>query len=241
MIDQYRLKLTGQGLIPQSWAYRLYAWLLEQVPEEEAALFHDQQHAISQYLDHGVWTVNLLTEQAAEAFCPVLEDCSRIELSGEKLCVEERSSSGALDASAFLQAKDTRRYRELLLASPIAFKQAGRYTIFPKEELLIQSVVRRWNECFPEFLLEDDQMLEAMLQGVHMTDYRLNSCRYQLKNVYIPAFSGRLTLEARLPMVLQELWNSLLLFSQFSGLGIKTTLGMGGIQLPEGRFRAENE
>lgn len=68
-------------------------------------------------------------------------------------------------------------------------------------------------------------MLES---GIYIRDYTLKTVRYHLKNVYIPAFVGKVTLDSRLPVPLAELWRAILLWADYSGIGIKTALGMGG-------------
>ena len=56
---------------------------------------------------------------------------------------------------------------------------------------------------------------------------------YRIKGAAIPCFYGRIFLEAKLPVVLQELWSALLQFAPYSGIGMKTTLGMGGVKLAD--------
>lgn len=243
MIKQYQLqlKLKNEEPIPAFWAYRLYAWILSQVPADIAQQFHqEKKRSISQYLDHGIWTVNLLGKDAASVFSTVLEETKEIDLHTDHILVTERNQRTALNAEHFLQQgqRTTRKRTELIFSSPTSFKQAGRYSIFPTENLLIQSLLMRWNEFYPEFRLDDEDMLEAMRQGIHIVDYNLRSGRYHLKNTLIPCFYGKIYIEAKLPIVLQELWNSLLYFATYSGIGIKTTLGMGGVKLPSHEDKA---
>ena len=117
---------------------------------------------------------------------------------------------------------------KLIFLSPCAFKQAGRYAIFPQENLLLQSLIAHWNAAFPEYALSDPDALQALQQGLHIVDYNLHTTRYLLKETRIPAFQGNVTIEARLAPPLLELWNALLSFAPYGGIGIKTTLGMGG-------------
>lgn len=70
-----------------------------------------------------------------------------------------------------------------------------------------------------------------METGVHIVDYRLHTSRYHIKNTKIPGFSGIVTLESRLPAPLEEIWKLLVRFAPYCGIGIKTTLGMGGVSL----------
>ena len=120
---------------------------------------------------------------------------------------------------------------KLIFLSPCAFKQAGRYAIFPQENLLLQSLIAHWNAAFPEYALSDPDALQALQQGLHIVDYNLHTTRYLLKETRIPAFQGNVTIEARLAPPLLELWNALLSFAPYGGIGIKTTLGMGGTRV----------
>lgn len=235
MIAQYKLRLSlpDNSSIPSFWAYRLYAWLLDQIPDQAAERFHNQeQHALTQYLDRDhVWTINLFGEEAIERFGDVLERTDRIVLHTDVLSVLERHFQPIGEPEDFLrQGKETASRKTILqFMSPAAFKQAGRYAIFPQEDLLLQSLLMKWNEACPNYSLEDADMLAEMKKGIHIVDYSLRTSRFQLKNTAIPCFYGKIFVEARLPIVLQEIWNALFCLAPYSGIGIKTTLGMGGV------------
>ena len=119
----------------------------------------------------------------------------------------------------------------LWFRTPCAFKQAGRYAIYPQEFLLLQSLVLHWNTAFPDCQLNDPDALDAILRGLHILDYNLHTVSYPIKNTRIPGFVGSAVVEARLALPLLELWNALLSFAPYGGIGIKTTLGMGGVTL----------
>ena len=95
----------------------------------------------------------------------------------------------------------------------------------------MQSLITRWGICFPDMPLDDAEALEAMLRGLHIVDYRLQTLRHPLKQTRIPSFVGRIVLEARLPAPLMEVFKTLYCFAPYAGLGIKTALGMGGVQV----------
>lgn len=117
----------------------------------------------------------------------------------------------------------------LELLTPTSFKQDGRYVIFPQESLILQSLVARWGMCFPNMPLDDPDAVQATLRGLHIVDYRLQTLRHPLKQTRIPSFIGRVVLEDRLPAPLMEVFRTLYCFAPYSGLGIKTALGMGGV------------
>ena len=84
---------------------------------------------------------------------------------------------------------------------------------------------------FPGYPLNDEDAFQVLLSGVHIVDYQLRTSRVSLKGVKIPGFVGSCILDAKLPLPLLELWNTLLLFADYSGIGIKTGLGMGGVHV----------
>lgn len=235
MIVQYRLKLKEPEGRPLSntWAYRLYAWLLEQAPEEFAAFAHRQENrCLSQYLDGNVWVLNLLGREAAEIFGAVLDKTEEISLNRALLHVDENCRHMVERPEDFLnRGRELHCLRsELRFRSPTAFRQAGRYAIYPETGLILQSLLAGWNQLYPEYLLEDGDMLAELKGGINIVDYSLRTVRFRLKDTAVPGCLGWATVEARLPIVLLELWNALLCFAQFSGLGIKTALGMGGVK-----------
>lgn len=235
MITQYKFKLAASTeYIQPNLAYRLYAWLLDRLSSEEAAKFHaPETSCLNQYICRDVWTVSLLGETAVNTFGEILENVAEIELDVCKLQLDKLSVETISDAETLLLLgqKRTQNLTGLSFRSPTSFKRGGRYMIYPREELLLQSLVNRWNECFPEYTLSDEEALAELQSGIHIVDYRLRTCRYRLKGASIPAFVGDISLEARLPMVLRDIWNSLLCFAKYRGVGIKTTLGMGGAEI----------
>lgn len=235
MITQYKFKLAASTeYIQPNLAYRLYAWLLACLSSEEAEKFHAPETSqLNQYISRDIWTINLLGETAANAVGEILEKVSEIELDVCKLQLDKLSVETIPDAETLLMLgqKRTQNLTRLSFRSPTSFKSGGRYMIYPREELLLQSLVNRWNKCFPEYTLSDEEALAELQSGIHIVDYRLRTCRYRLKGVSIPAFVGDIMIEAKLPLVLRDVWNSLLCFAKYRGVGIKTTLGMGGAEI----------
>lgn len=245
MIAQVRLKIKeAPEAVQPSMAYPLYAWLLSQVPEQEGERLHEQgMRPVSQHLwrnpqtRESWWTVNLLDDEAVAFFLPVLE---REKAARLHQCVLEFSSCEVerIDSASELirraQALPLENRYPLELLTPTSFKQEGRYVIYPQESLILQSLVARWGICFPDMPLDDPDAIQAILRGLHIVDYRLQTLRHPLKQVRIPSFVGRIVLEARLPAPLMEVFRTLYCFGSYSGVGIKTALGMGGVGVQRG-------
>ena len=239
MIVQHRIALDTAGIFAgPALAYPLYAWLLSNVPSEYGDALHEQgTRPISQYVYHdgknAQWVVNLLTDETAEAFSPILERAPGAQLHQGTIAFGERDVSLIESAQCLIDRArtmpDLNRFSFELL-TPTAFKQGGRYAIFPQESLMLQSLVNRWGMCFPELPLDDPDAMQYILQGINIVDYRLHTLRHSLKQTKIPSFQGRVIIETRLPAPLLEIWKTLYAFAPYAGIGIKTALGMGAVK-----------
>ena len=242
MIHQYQLRLSAADgrRLPYAEAYRLYAWLLEQLPEEAAEALHQQNaHLLAQSLRFdpaagtNLWTISVFADDPAAAILSILSKTEKIELHETGTLQAEVTGQKTLRARDLILREDgeTGRRTELRFLTPTAFRQAGRYAIYPQESLVLQSLVSSWNAAFPETALQDPDALQAVLQGLHITDYRLRTTRFLLKGARIPGFLGSITVDAKLALPLKELWNALLGLAPYTGIGIKTALGMGAVEV----------
>ena len=80
---QFSLRTAETPRLPSAWAYRIYGWLMAQLPADTAARLHEQgEHPLSQSLcfdaaaQTSVWTLNLLDEALAAQVRPLLAVCT---------------------------------------------------------------------------------------------------------------------------------------------------------------------
>lgn len=209
-MTQHQLVLhTPDGRpMPAVWAYRLYAWLLTRMPREEGDWLHQTgEHPISQFLFYDkdtqqmVWTVNLLCTELETRLSPPLLETNTIDLHGCPISVERQTirKVPGPEALIFQGREQCRKRVEIRFLTPTAFKQAGRYAIFPQERLLLQSLLGRWNYLCPDYPLTDEDAISALLEGIHIVDYALRTTRYRMKDTAIPGFCGKIQVEAKLP------------------------------------------
>ena len=240
MITQYRFELSGAELLRSSDSYRLYGWLLQQVPEEFGEMLHQQNLTpVSQHLTVSrtdgkcVWTVSLLGHSAQAQFMPLLDGLKQIDLHTGTYrtdCLERRSIASIQSLIAAVDSLPSEKRITLQFCSPTSFKQNGRYMLFPQERLILQSLIAKWDEIFPDCPLRDPDAMQMLEQGIRITDYQLRSARYALKGTRIPGFVGTVTLDIDLSPPMRRIWNCLCMLAPFTGVGIKTALGMGGVQ-----------
>ena len=240
MITQYRFSLTPDRDCRgrPEWAYPLYAALLEQGPAGFGEWVHqDGISPVSQFVlpgNHPEWHVTLLGKQAEQMLGLALDRALPLQLHRERVCLTPTlmETRHVPDPDAlFAQAAAAGPYQELQFVTPTAFKSRGAYQILPSVRLIIQSTIKKWNGCFPDCPIEDEdgQGLEALAAGLLCRRLNLRDGTYQMKGRTLPGFTGSLVLENRLEGFHQQLASALLLFAGFAGVGIKTTLGMGGV------------
>ncbi len=218
--------------------------LMQLIDTDYAARLHtDQPHPYSQYLqvkdEYLVWTVNALNHEA----------CSHIvdKLNGDDL--EEVYLENADETFKVLK-KGTRiiTYRELIknyffgecpryisirLLTPTSFKQDGKYVLFPSVRLIFQSLMQKFDSSSSENKLFSEELLEHYEKYARITDYRLRSTRFHMEGVRIPSFVGDITIKITGPQQMVNMAYMLAEFGTFSGIGIKTGIGMGAIEVLE--------
>ena len=133
---QFSLRTAETPRLPSAWAYRIYGWLMAQLPADTAARLHEQgEHPLSQSLcfdaaaQTSVWTLNLLDEALAAQVRPLLAGCTTPELHGAPLQMEPLGSHSVENGLQLLLAarEEPASRTRLWFRTPCAFKQAGRY------------------------------------------------------------------------------------------------------------------
>ena len=149
----------------------------------------------------------------------------------QKIDVTERKVFTVKDVDTLFAMSAASGKHRLRFVTPTAFKSQGQYTNLPSISLCFKSLVRKWNACFPEVPIEDEdgEGIDALAAGLFCPDYRLHGTNYTLKGTCIHGFCGEMILKNNLKGFQRELADAVLFFSKYSGIGIKTTLGMGGV------------
>ena len=118
--------------------------------------------------------------------------------------------------------------------TPTAFKQRGKYLFLPDIRCIYQSLLNKYEETDEDFAFKDEDTLFHLTEHTHIKGYRLKSVPFPLEGINIPGFVGELRLSLSAPKPLINLANILFEFGTYSGIGIKTSMGMGGIRLHKG-------
>ena len=241
-VCRYIFALDAPRSLSASDGYRLWAWLLGEIGEENAAALHD---STEKPFSHGtyydaerkgfVWKICLLSREMCGLFMPVLDRAGSVRLGRETVgltLVERSSFACTAELVRELSAPGDAMLVRLHFLTPTAFKSRGEYVIFPEVHQIVRSLVGRWNSLFPDEAQLADMAVPLMTDVLRIRDYDLRTCRFGLKDSKVPGFTGSVLL---MPVPQgersAELIGQMLGFAEYAGVGIKTALGMGCVSV----------
>ena len=93
-------------------------------------------------------------------------------------------------------------------------------------------MINKINQHSDTVKLEDEKIINELLENVYIDEYNLRTRYFYMEQIRVKGFIGNMSLKLKNkdPM-LTQLLNFLLLSSEYTGLGIKTALGMGGVRV----------
>jgi len=141
----------------------------------------------------------------------------------------EKSTYGAISDKHFKSDVAPRNYI-LRFCTPTTFKTAGQHVIFPSTDLLMNSLMQRWDAYADSLSLADQEVRQYLGTHVHIRDYKLSTASFSVDSAWVKGFVGVIDMRVSGPETLARVASLLLDFGRFSGVGIKTALGMGGIR-----------
>ncbi len=228
---------------PYALGPMLQSVLLSHADAEYAELLHAtgfnpySQYCFKDSNGNFIWRINALTDDAAYR---LLEPARKIEsftlrnisatFAVSKQVSESESISCLLEK---LHGDADARYR-IHFATPTAFKSKNRYVFMPDVHLIFQNLLMRYNQVYAGDNEIDSETIDYIAAHTDITSYNLRSRyfpRTMGKQDKLPAFVGTITLHVAGPQSLRGLVSMLLAFGEAAGVGIKTSMGMGGMSL----------
>ncbi|MBR2216159.1 MAG: CRISPR-associated endoribonuclease Cas6 [Selenomonadaceae bacterium] len=225
----YRAASTLQGL------------LMERINPDYAAYLHAAQfHPYSQQLikspEGMVWQINTLNEEAYhEIIEPLAQGSPEFYLRHQqvKLTVLERKTE-ILPKRKLVEdfyGKGAHKNLTVIFQTPTAFRQNKRYIILPEVRLLVQNLMMKYAAADGDTAPPDADALTQIIQDTFITRHKLSSRLFPLESTVIPGFVGQATFQVRGTETMARYLRLLLTFGEFSGVGVRTAMGMGAMRL----------
>lgn len=218
----------------------LHGVIMDTIPEEFAEKMHSSElKPYSQNIFRGrdgdwIWRVSTLDDEA-------YENIIKPFLGIKDFFIRHNSMTVAIDSVELTQKSydtlfednyfgaEQSKYVSFDIITPVSFKMNGRYMNMPDPQVIVANLIRRYDAFSEHTEVYDEKLMDELRDRLFISSYSLKSTFFYLENVKIPAFSGRFTICVPGRGNLVSLVNMLADFAEFSGLGIKTALGMGAV------------
>ena len=218
----------------------LQGFLMEKIDTEFSEEIHNMQlNPYSQYIikngEELIWVINTLDEKSR---VEIIDKLSCIEsvvlkhrkeiLKVENISIDSKSYDELIEGYYMANNSPCIAFKFL---TPASFKHSGRYMIYPTPRLIFQSLMMQYN-CFSKDIgITLNDFLPLLEDMVKLNNYHLQSTNFSLEGVKIPAFYGELIYMINAPKQIINLVHMLSEFGEYSGVGIKTSIGMGAIRV----------
>lgn len=245
MLAELKMKLEPEN---NDFGYyqssNLQGVLMEQIDSDYAGRLHQQGwKPYSQFLHcrNGEfwWIVHTWTKEAYDRILLPLQDSGfvsfQIKKKGMRVNILQKEVM-ILPKKALMEefySRESSRYLSVEFLSPTAFKQNGSYVNYPDLRLVFQSLMNKYSAGSSELNMSDEDTLEQLVSGMSVSRYHLHSVTFPLEGVRIPAFMGTMTIRVSGTKTMANYAHLLLRFGEYSGVGIKTGMGMGAVKRVE--------
>lgn len=241
---EFLLQADNSRRLTSSIGSLMQGVLMQQIDYDYADILHRSElKPYSQFVSFGPagikWTVQTLTATAEdEILQPLFADSFReVHLEQKELTlpilsktIEHLTEDELMQQTFFGNCPRSVRTS---FVTPCTFKSQGNYQIFPSIRLLFQSLVNKFDAASERSSVSYPELLNDLEAHTFITEYRLQSTRFGVEGVSIPSYQGHITMKMNGPQQMVNLVHMLLRFGTYSGVGIKTAMGMGGFRILE--------
>ena len=233
MLNQLDIYLRNTDISPlySDLGVKLHGFVMSKINMDYANLLHNQElRPFSLFVyDSGngfVCRVSTLNDEAGQIL-EVLESQDKIVVySGKKpilLEVEKMSRSNPINASDIPEILNKKNYA-VDIVTPATRKTSGIYTNPPDLSKYFTSVANKLN-IYENISIKSGE-LESLFANIKMERYIFESKNFMLGGQTIPAMTGSFDITIKGE---SEILKLLLGYATYSGIGAKTSLGMGGL------------
>lgn len=244
-IREIRLKLPEGQRLHQSFGSILHGALMEYAHENFAEAMHKAAlRPFSQFVYYdkaaecAVWRLAALNNEASEEIAYALNAMPQNLYLKQKDYVVQLSKPQVVKqteyaqlAQQFFTMLQLPRKIEISFLTSTSFKAFGNYKIYPDNVYIFRSLLKRWNAFSGGLVLEEEKLEEHLAEAVKVIGYNLSLQQYSVGGAPIDAFKGRYSLFLHGTQPTNRIALLLAAYAEYSGVGIKTALGMGGVKV----------
>lgn len=241
MLAQIKMEIEATGLNTNMGSL-FHGYLMSVIDSAFAEYFHHNStnpYTSCVYRDKEskkfIWRITTFNKKAYDMIVSYFleNDIKSIFLENKNLEVTVKSFS--LNKTSFEELYfNVNNKNKIILISPTSFKSEGTTHIFPNIKILLSGIIAKINKHSDSIKLEDEKIIKEFLDKVYIYDYNLKTQVFHVEKIKIKGFIGSMNIAIRgEDQVLNQILNFLIMVSEYTGLGIKTSLGMGGVLIGE--------
>ncbi|MBC8571880.1 CRISPR-associated endoribonuclease Cas6 [Jingyaoa shaoxingensis] len=241
MYAELKMELDNETL-DYKQSSNLQGVIMEHIEEEYAEILHQSNlkpysQCVVKQDDKRIWYIRTVTQEAYKKMIIPLSQLNEFEIKNGQIHVnivrrnfETRAENELLKEFYEIPAN---RFLNLTFQTPTAFKSNGKYVFYPDIRMIYQSLMMKYTASSEEMDMIDEDTLEQLTQNSEIVRYHLRSMSFPLEGVNIPGFVGSIRLKIKGTGTMARYARMLMKYGQYSGVGIKTAMGMGAIRLME--------
>lgn len=224
-------------------APKLHGWLMEHMNSEMAEYFHISQ--VNPYSlrvlpkkDMVLLDISILDESVEKVFDEILLDNSleKIVLGNNseitlKITNREVTVLSTKQLADIFYVNEPRREMQINFLTATGFKVKGEQVYLPDILLIFQNLMLRYATIFEGSNKIDKELLQEIANKTKIVSFSIQSSYYPIHGRYIPGFIGKIKIRCNGSKTLISYLNMLLCFAEYSGIGIKTSMGMGAVNI----------
>lgn len=241
MLHQFSLTLTSPALPPvnPSWGTVLHGMLTERLSPRMQEMIHGEgPRPFAQYLRIGEpgqvrWQINTWSDDFAQEVTAAFQPGGQMMLTQKNLpltclSVTHQAVTEEEWALPFFTDPQVQRMYDVQFHTPCSHKRDGEYLLFPQPDVMMRGLWRKMESLSGVVEMNDREAMEDAARSVAIANYRMHSTVFHLEGVHVGCFTGKMTMYLRGNPHLVRLSAMVLNFANYAGIGIKTSLGMGG-------------
>lgn len=184
-----------------------------------------------------LWRFGIIHDGLYERIMEGLEKNKKLHLKhkncdfslGEVKILQESSFEKIMD-EAFAGEIEGNRI-DIQTLTTTAFKSEGGVVNFPNTAMLYNSLLNKWNGFSAEIKLEEHELHRTLGERTKIIAYNLRTQGFSLEGRAIYGFYGTFRMSIHGNEMTRRIINSLLQFAPYTGIGMKTALGMGAVNI----------
>ena len=251
-----KMKPRNDSVIKKDYGSLFHGYLLSKLDTNYVyKLHHSGLNPYSQYSyfdeKNGtyIWKISALNEEAKAKIIDIMfndnADSFTITYHDLKIDIISKEIADVCSykdiADRYFLSNDTIRTVDIKFLTPTTYKVNGHYTIFPNLDNLFISLYDKWNFYSENISLEESTLIPSIVKNAEIIKYNLRSTKFSMEGVKLDSFIGSIKLHCSGDSMLVKIYNMLLDFANYSGIGAKTSLSMGGVSISRNYYKTNKK